>query len=99
MADENKGAADPKAAAAARDAAEKTRDAQLKDERKAADADTKEQLERTQNLQPTPTQEENDRARLGQSVEELDDKEDHGAEPIDERSFSRSPLNRSVNTK
>lgn len=80
----------------------KARDAQLKDERKAADKDTKEQLNRVAQLQPTPTQAENDRAALGQTLEELDDKEDHGAP--EERQVSAGAgtagaLNRSVSTK
>lgn len=38
------------------------------------------QVAKTDGLQPTPTQEENDRAKLGfDSLEELDDKEDDGS--------------------
>lgn len=66
------------AAAAARDAAKK-RDEKLKDERKRLADEAKEAAER-QNTQPTPTQEENDRAKLGiHSLEELDDKEADGS--------------------
>lgn len=80
----------------------KARDDQLKAERKASDKETAAQIERVAKLQPTPTQAENDRARLGQSLEELDDKEDHGAP--EERQVSAATgtagaLNRSVSTK
>lgn len=54
---------------------------QLSESRKQADEDTKAHYERVSSSQPTPTQEENDRAKLGfDSVEELDDKEDDGSE-------------------
>jgi hypothetical protein len=57
-----------------------SREQQLADARKASDADTKKQLERINSTQPTPTQEENDRAKLGfHSTSELDDKEDDGS--------------------
>lgn len=53
----------------------------LAESRKQADEDTKAHYERVNSSQPTPTQEENDRAKLGfQSIEELDDKEDDGSE-------------------
>lgn len=79
MPEENRDEKLAKSAEEAEKARVKARDEQLKEERKAADEVTDQQLERTSQVQPTPTQEENDRARLGQSVEELDDKEDHGA--------------------
>ena len=61
-------------------AAAKSRDELLKEQRAASDADTKAQLERASSTQPTPTQEENDRAKLGlHSLEELDDKESDGS--------------------
>jgi hypothetical protein len=48
---------------------------------KAAKAANDEQLARTDNFRPTPTQEENDRAKLGfASLKELDDKEPDGSE-------------------
>lgn len=79
-----------------------SRDKQLKSEKEASDKATKAQLERVSNLKPTPTQAENDRAKLGQTLEELDDKEDHGAP--EERQVSADKgtagaLNRSVSTK
>jgi hypothetical protein len=81
MADENKANAEANRALEANaKAASKSREEQLAAERKAADADTKAFYERTNNVQPTPTQEENDRAKLGfNSLEELDSKEDDGA--------------------
>lgn len=61
----------------------KARDAMLKEQRAASDADTKAQLERASSTQPTPTQEENDRAKLGlHSLEELDDKEPDGSKEL-----------------
>lgn len=58
----------------------KARDAALKDQRAAADAATQEHYDRVNSTQPTPTQEENDRAKLGlHSLEELDDKEADGS--------------------
>ena len=43
--------------------------------------ETKEQLARTENVQPTPTQEENDRAKLGvDSLSQLDSKEGDNSE-------------------
>lgn len=80
MADDNKNAeAAARALEADRKAAAKSREEQLAASRKASEADTKAAEER-QSYQPTPTQEENDRAKLGlSSLEELDDKEDSGA--------------------
>lgn len=50
------------------------------DARKESDADTKAFYDRVKASQPTPTQEENDRAKLGfDSLKDLDDKEDDGA--------------------
>lgn len=47
---------------------------------KASEADTKAYYERVAASKPTPTQEENDRAKLGfDSLKELDDKEDDGS--------------------
>lgn len=44
-------------------------------------AENEAQLARTENVQPTPTQEENDRAKLGNiSADALDDKEADGSE-------------------
>lgn len=78
MADQDKEIAD-RAAADAK-AAVKARNEQLQEERRLSDAATKEQLARVAQSQPTPTQEENDRAKLGlQSLAELDDKEPDGS--------------------
>lgn len=81
----------------------KARDAQLKAERKAADEAHDEQVKRVANLRPTPTQEENDRAKLGlHSLEELDDKEGDGSPEEREVSAGKGTagaLNRSVSTK
>lgn len=56
------------------------REEQLRRERKQAEEDTKAHYDRVNSSQPTPTQEENDRAKLGfQSLEELDDKESDGS--------------------
>lgn len=81
MADDNKANAEAnRALEASAKAAAKSREETLSAERKAADADTKAFYERTNSVQPTPTQEENDRAKLGfNSLEELDNKEDDGA--------------------
>jgi hypothetical protein len=69
-----------KAEAENRRAAAKAHDAELADSRKAADADTKAYYERVAASQPTPTQAENDRAKLGiDSLEQLDNKEDDGS--------------------
>ena len=80
MADNDKIAADAaRALEADRKAAEKARSEALAASRKASEADTKAAAER-QSYQPTPTQEENDRAKLGiSSLDDLDDKEDSGA--------------------
>ena len=52
----------------------------LAEARKASDADTEAFYERTAASQPTPTQEENDRAKLGfDSLKELDAKEADGS--------------------
>lgn len=81
MADEHKNAeAAAKAAEDASKAAAKSREEQLAESRKAADADTKAHYKRVADSQPTPTQEENDRAKLGfHSLDDLDSKDDHGA--------------------
>lgn len=48
--------------------------------KKQSDADTAAYYERINSSQPTPTQEENDRAKLGfKSLEELDNKEPDGS--------------------
>jgi hypothetical protein len=81
------------------------RQKELDEQRKQSEADTKAQLERVANARPTPTQEENDRAKLGyDSVEALDDKESDGS--AEERSVSAADAgatagarNRSVSTK
>lgn len=71
-------------------AAADARAKQLADSRKETEARTKEQLERAESTQPTPTQEENDRAKLGiSSLADLDDKEDDGS-PVDDGSMDRS---------
>jgi hypothetical protein len=55
----------------------------LADARKQSEADTKAYYERVNSTQPTPTQEENDRAKLGfESLKDLDDKEADGS-PVD----------------
>jgi hypothetical protein len=62
-----------------KDDATADRDAQLKASREETDRQTEEQIAR-QSARPTPTQDENDRAKLGlQSLEELDDKEPDGS--------------------
>jgi hypothetical protein len=56
-----------------------------------------EQVAKLDGLQPTPTQAENDRAKLGvESLEELDNKEPDGSE---EEKASPGVLNRAVSTK
>jgi hypothetical protein len=56
------------------------RDQQIADARKQSEADTQAYYDRVNSSQPTPTQEENDRAKLGfKSLEELDNKEDDGS--------------------
>ena len=67
----------------ARKANVKSREEQLASERKASDEDTKAYYERVSGSKPTPTQEENDRAKLGfDSLEELDNKEPDGSEEV-----------------
>lgn len=57
------------------------RDEALADSRKRVEDETKEQRARIDSVQPTPTQEENDRARLGiESAKDLDNKEADGSE-------------------
>jgi hypothetical protein len=52
----------------------------LDEGRKALEAQNKAAMQRTENVQPTPTQAEVDAAKLGTpTLEELDGKEDHGA--------------------
>jgi len=61
----------------------------LADSQKRVAAETAEQLARTENARPTPSQEENDRAKLGvDSLSELDNKDDDGGE--EEKSSSAS---------
>lgn len=73
-------AAAAKAAEASRKAATKSHDEALAASRKEADADTEAFYARIAASQPTPTQEENDRAKLGiDSLEQLDNKEDDGS--------------------
>jgi hypothetical protein len=56
------------------------REQALADARKQADADTQAHYDRVGASQPTPTQEENDRAKLGfDSLADLDDKEADGS--------------------
>jgi hypothetical protein len=101
MADEKEKEA-AKAAEEQAKAARKSREEQLKAERKAADEAHDEQVERVAKLRPTPTQEENDRAKLGlNSLEDLDNKEPHGApeEKQAPASGAAGTLNRSVSTK
>lgn len=58
------------------------------DAKKQSDADTAAYYDRVNSTQPTPTQEENDRAKLGfESLKELDDKEDDGS-PADKAAVS-----------
>lgn len=87
MADNNDhAAANAKSAKEAADAAAKSRATQLAESRKETEARTKEQLKRSESTQPTPTQEENDRAKLGiSSLADLDDKEDDGSDEVDPR--------------
>lgn len=67
------------------------RDSQLAATREQVDAETQEQVARTEAARPTPTQDEIDRARLGtQSLEELDNKEADGT-PEQDPSIVRSP--------
>ncbi len=52
----------------------------LAESQKQVAAETAEQLARAESSQPTPTQEENDRAKLGvSSLSELDNKEADGS--------------------
>jgi hypothetical protein len=56
------------------------KDKAVADAQKESQADTKAYYERVAASQPTPTQEENDRAKLGfDSLKELDAKEDDGS--------------------
>jgi hypothetical protein len=58
------------------------KDKAVADAQKESQADTKAYSERVAASQPTPTQEENDRAKLGfDSLKELDAKEDDGSGP------------------
>lgn len=60
--------------------ADNKKDAFKADQQRIAD-ENKEQLARAEGVQPTPTQEENDRAKLGvDSLSELDNKEVDGSE-------------------
>lgn len=57
------------------------RDETLEDSRKRTDEANAAAIERSQNSRPTPTQAENDRAKLGNlSLDELDNKEPDGSE-------------------
>jgi len=68
-----------KAVAAEAKASDERRSKIAADTRKRVAEETKEQIAR-QDTQPTPTQEENDRAKLGvSSLEQLDDKEPDGS--------------------
>jgi hypothetical protein len=81
----------------------KAREEALEASRKEIADRTAAQLARAENTQPTPTQEENDRAKLGlHSLADLDDKEADGSP--EERSVSAADgtagaKNRSVSTK
>lgn len=56
----------------------------LSESQAATEADNAAAMARTENVQPTPTQAENDAARLGfSSVEELDDKEPDGSAEVE----------------
>jgi hypothetical protein len=72
----------------------------LADAAKASDADTQAYYDRVNAAKPTPTQEENDRAKLGQSLEDLDGKEADGS-PVEGAAAkgTAGALNRSVQTK
>lgn len=71
----------------------KARDAALKESAARVEAETAEAAAR-QNTQPTPTQAENDRAKLGvDSLAELDDKESDGSP---EENSDRAALNYST---
>lgn len=69
------------------------RERAMKDQRKRTDEDNAEATKRS-NYKPTPTQEENDRAKLGvESLDELDNKEGDGAE---EEEASQAPSRAAV---
>lgn len=73
------------------DQAEKAKRAAMQAQNKAIADRTAEQYRRMDNARPTPSQEENDLAKLGVAV---DQKADHGGEPEDEalaRQFAPSP--------
>ena len=93
MPDNDKIAADAaKAEEAARKERIKARDEALKDGRKDSDADTDAFYERQAASKPTPTQDENDKAKLGhESLEELDNKEPDGS-PEEEPAAPRGAL-------
>lgn len=56
------------------------RDKAFKDDQARIAAENEEQVAKSEGLQPTPTQAENDRAKLGvSSLKELDDKEPDGS--------------------
>jgi hypothetical protein len=77
----------------------KAREEALEASRKEIADRTAAQLARAENTQPTPTQEENDRAKLCQSVEELDGKEADGSPEDAAAKATAGALNRSVSTK
>jgi hypothetical protein len=55
-------------------------DKAFKDDQARIARENEEQVAKADGLQPTPTQEENDRAKLGvSSLEQLDNKEDDGS--------------------
>jgi hypothetical protein len=75
-----------------KDDATADRDTQLKASREETARQTEEKFARTEKARPTPTQEENDKARLGvASLEELDNKEPDGTE--EEEPARRGALN------
>lgn len=57
----------------------------FKDDQARIAKENEEQVARTNSFRPTPTQEENDRAKLGvESLKELDSKEDDGSSEEEE---------------
>lgn len=74
---------EPTTNTAAADAAKKNRDAQLAADKAAVEESNRQYAERAQG-KPTPTQEENDRAKLGEHVTEKED-DGSGPDPTTER--------------
>lgn len=65
---------------------EQQRDQQLNETRQQVEQETEKASQRQNEVRPTPSQEEIDRARLGtQSLEELDNKEADGSPEEDEQ--------------